>query len=164
VRQPPIKTAADGSIEPIDKSCVLAKNCPLIYAPLEANHDYAWEHDENIAVMNDLNGWIACSKKITIYHYNNDVFHSFEWLDTMANTVQNYQLAADIGSIYLTEDGTNTGLQSCAFEMMLGYVYSKMQWNPNADTNQLVQDFITHYYKDAKEEMLEYYYLMKMGN
>lgn len=163
VRQPPIETALDGSIQPIDESCVLAENCPVIYAPLEADHDFPWEHPENAAVMNDLNGWLACSKKIAIYHYNNDVFHSFEWLDTMALTVKNYKLAAEIGAMYLTEDATNKVLQSCAFEMMLGYVYSKVQWNPDVDTNTLVRNFIAHYYKEAKEEVLEYYYLMKMN-
>ena len=70
-------------------------------------------------------------------------------------------MAVELNALGAHIDCDGGGLQACAFQRMYGYVYSKLQWNPYADTNKLVNDFITHYYREGAEEMREYYYLME---
>ena len=112
--------------------------------------------------MNDLLGWKACSKSFMAYWYNSNFFKHFEWPYPISSVVANYKLAADMGAIHLEDDHSSGAYQACAFQIMLGYIYAKVQWNPNVDVNVLIENFIKHYYKDAREEMLEYYYLMEV--
>ena len=162
IRKPPVKTSEGGEVVPIDDSCVLNDHSPVIFAPIEMDMDYSWEDQENVAVMVDVEGWLKCSSKFIMYHYNGSGTTVFEWHDSLYRTVKDYKLASTLGAMQVYDDASNDTLQACAFQIMMGYVYSKAQWNPDVDTNQLVKNFIYHYYKDAREEILEYYYLLKM--
>jgi len=162
-RQPPInRNAPNGVFEPIDESCVLHELAPVIYAPIEANFSRPLtDENYNKAGLNDLLGWKACSKSFMAYWYNSNFFKCFEWPDPVSSVVANYKLAVDMGAIHLEDDHSSGAYQGCAFQIMLGYIYAKVQWNPDVDVNMLIENFIKHYYKDACEEMLEYYYLME---
>jgi len=162
-KKPPIKKdTEDGVFEPIDPSCVLHELAPVIYAPIEGDFTRPIIDEKyNKATLNDLYGWKACSKSFMAYWYNSNFFKRFEWPDPVSSVVANYKLAADEGAIFLGDDHGGSAYQSCAFQVMLGYIYAKVQWNPEVDVNKLIEKFITHYYKDAADEMLEYYYLME---
>lgn len=160
---PPInRNAAEGVFEPIDESCVLNELSPVLYAPIEGNFSRPIDDpDYNRGTYNDLQGWLACSKSFMGYYYNNDFFRRFEWPYPIETTVHNYKVGIDNGAIFIGDDHGGGSQASCAFDIMLGYVYSKVLWNPNVDVNKLINNFITHFYKDAKEEMYEYYYMME---
>lgn len=164
-RFPPLdRTAEAGVYKPIDESCVLSELSPVIYAPLEA--DFSRPLDDpyyNKAALNDLEGWLVCSKSLMAYYYNQSFFEHFDWNYVPIETVvHNYKLAVDYGAIQLGDDASNGSLAGCAFQTMQGYIYSKVMWNPNVSVPELIKNYINMYYKDAKEEILEYYYLMEM--
>lgn len=159
---PPVKTNDSGKVVPIDESCVLNEDSPVIFAPLAANWTYPLtDKEHNAAAAANLEGWNVCSKTIMMYYYNNNHEYGFEWLDSVYPTTLNYKLAAEKNAEWLIDDCEPMYMQTCAFQVMLGYVYTKLEWDSDADTNKLINDFIDHYYHCAAEEIREYYYSMK---
>ncbi len=148
--------------DPIDESCILNEYSPLIFADIHAANDQPYTGSQNAGTLNTYKNWMKCSKSNMAYHYTGSFERVFEWVDTVYAHTENYKLAAEFNAMYLLDDASNSTYQSMAFQQMYGYVYAKLKWNPNVDTNKLINDYITHYYKDAAEDVRSYYYLMKM--
>lgn len=159
---PPVVVNKNGEFEPVDKSCVLNENSPIMFCPIGANNEYPWEDEEyNGDTKSDLNGWLKCSKNFIPYFYTDNFFRLCEWTDIIATATSNYRLAAELEAVYLYNDASNSAYQACAFQQMIGYVTSKLEWDPMLDTNELINNYMTHYYREASEEIKEYYYLLK---
>ncbi len=151
-----------GKYEPIDSSLILNEYSPVLYCRIDSNWNVPWEDEKNSAYMYGLEEWKACAKSLMFYNYTNDFSRSFEWWDSLYVITQNYGLAVKENGISVYDDSSNQTFQGFAFQRMFGYIATKIQWNPNVDTNELIVDYITNYYKEASDEVLEYYYLMKI--
>ncbi len=148
--------------EPIDKSCILNEYSPVIYADIEADSYLPYTDKEMEASVNMYSGWLKCSTNNMSYYYTGSFTRNFEWVDNVYAHTENYRLSADFNAMYLLDDASNSTYQGQAFQQMYGYVYAKLKWNPDVDTNALINDYITHYYREAAEEVRSYYYLMKL--
>lgn len=158
----PAKVNEKGEFVPVDESCVLNPNSPVVFCPIGASNEYPWtDMQYNSATKAELDAWLVCSKTFHLYCYTDNFFKSFEWTDSIATLVQQYRLGAELNAIYVNNDASNSTEWARAFQVLTGYVTSKLEWDPTLDTNELVENFITHYYREAAEEVLEYYYLMK---
>lgn len=155
---PPVK---DG--KPIDESCILHERCPVLFAPMNTfNTKYTiGDSDNNAATLSNFNNWKLCSSEMMFYLYSGNDFVSFEWADSIYTFAKNMQFAAENDVTFTFVDASNQNKQSFAFQVMTGYVFSKLQWNPYADTNELIHNFITNYFGVACEELESYYYMMK---
>lgn len=151
----------NGNHTPIHESCILNKNSPVIFAPIGASHYFSWDSQMNADVYDNLNAWKECSQSIMPYFYIPSNTTCFEWMEIINTSAKNFQFAERLGAVYLVNDYAQD-IQGMAFLPMIAYVVTKLQWDPWQDTNILVDNFITHYYKEAQEEIREYYYLMKI--
>lgn len=159
-KAPAVKDS-NGNHKPIDESCVLNKNSPVLFAPIGASHYFSWDSEMNASVYDNLMAWKECSHSIMPYFYISSNTTCFEWMELINTAAKNFQLAESLGAVYLMNDYAQD-IQGMAFLPMIAYVVTKLQWDPWKDTNVLVDNFITRYYKEAQEELREYYYLMKI--
>ncbi len=149
--------------EPIDNTCVLNEYSPVIYADIAAENDWPYTNlDYNGKTYNQLTQWAKCSKSMMNYFYTNRYVTRFEWAETIYTHTENYALGAKYNSMLVFDDCSNTLYQACGMQHMLGYIYAKLQWDTDIDTNVMVEKFITHYYREAADDVRNYYYLMKM--
>lgn len=162
IYSPPVVVNEKGEFEPIDESCVLNAHSPVMFCPIGARNEYPWmDEGYNSDTKSDLEGWLVCSEAFIPYFYTDNFFRLCEWTDNIATATANYRLAAELNSVYIFNDASNGAMQGCAFQQMIGYVTTKLEWDPMLDTNELINNFITHYYREASEEVRDYYYLLK---
>ena len=150
----------DGEL--IDPSCMLNEYSPVLYCRIDSDWNSPWESPSNAGVIAGYNEWMKCCKNITFYNYTNNFAIRFEWWDSLYVITQNYGFAAEVGGFSITDDSSNAAYCAFAFQRMFGYIASKLQWDPDVDTNELVINYIQNFFKEASEEVLEYYYLMKI--
>ena len=150
----------DGEL--IDPSCMLTEYSPVLYCRIDSVWADPWEAPSNVGVIAGFNEWKKCAKVFAFYNYTNDFARSFEWWDSLYVITQNYAFAAENNGIYLHDDSSNSVYCAFAFQRMFGYIASKVLWDPYVDTNELVVNYINNFFKEASEEVLEYYYLMKI--
>lgn len=95
------------------------------------------------------------------YLYCDSSYTAFEWYDAWHGMVENFKLAGEMDSMFTLVDNEPVLKQARAFQVLEGYVFTKLMWNPNQDVNRLTDDFIKHYYREGAEYVSEYYYMMK---
>ena len=159
--EPPMKLE-NGELVPIDDTCILDERAPLIFAPIAMNRAYSiMDEEHNANTRKNFLGWQACSNNVIFYLYGDDSFICFEWYDMYHGMVENFKLAGEYNSLFTLVDSENGTKQSRAFQIMEAYLFAKLMWNPNADINELTDNFIKHYYREGAEYVSQYYYLMK---
>lgn len=158
--------------KPISVS-VTEDNGVIMIAPLGGSFDYYHEMTDekyNARGLKVVQGWAKASPRVVGYMYGNNFGTYAEWFDDFSSLPANYQLYADLGieAGWAFSENSSGVKGSVAFQALRSYVYSKIQWNPWFDTNELIDDFMNNYYKVAapylKEyyEFLRYYYATKM--
>ena len=158
---PPTKLV-DGKHTPIDESCVLNEKSPLIFAPIASNRQYSiMDETNNRKFRDNLIGWDACSEKLMFYLYNDSSYVAFEWYDASYGLYESFRAGDDLDVMFIHVCNEGQLKQARAFQVLEGYVQSKLQWNPYEDVNKLTDDFIKHYYREGAQYVSDYYYLMK---
>ena len=158
---PPAKLV-NGEYAPLDESCVLNEKSPLIFAPIASNREYSiMDETNNKKFRENLLGWQVCTKDLMFYLYNDSSYTAFEWYDASYGLYETFRVGAELGVKFLHVDNEPQLKQARSFQVLEGYVQSKLGWNPYLDVNQLTDDFIKHYYREGAEYVSDYYYLMK---
>ncbi len=158
---PPTKMV-NGEHKPIDDSCILNDRSPLIFAPIASNREYSiMDEKNNRKFRENLIGWDVCSDKLMFYLYNDASYTAFEWYDASYGLYESFRVGKELDVMFMHVCNEGQLKQARAFQVLEGYVQSKLEWNPYLDVNQLTDDFIKHYYREGAEYVSDYYYLMK---
>lgn len=158
--------------EPISV-CTTEENAMIMIAPLGGTFDYyhpVVDEQYNAKSKAIIEGWQKVSPKVVGYMYGNNFSTYAEWFDDFSSLPANFQLYADLGEEagWAFSENSSGVKGSVAFQALRSYVYSKAQWNPYVDTNELIDDFMLNYYKVAAPYLKEYfefcrvYYASKM--
>lgn len=145
-------TAVDPSVVPDDDLAVL-------WAPMDACYAHSFNAPCNATDKRSLDGWAAIAKHLYVWSYCTDFTASFLPFNNFNSQVENYRLLADYGVEFFYDQGNEW--MTPFFNEMICYVQTKLMWNVNLDYNELVEDFMRHYYKDAAPYMLEYFNLVR---
>ena len=68
-----------------------------------------------------------------------------------------YEFYQKLGACYVMDQCNHDSGIPC-FSSLRIYTYSKLLYEPDLDYNSLVDDFSRHYYGEASNEFLEYFY------
>ena len=160
--QPPVKQNEDGSYSPIDETVVCRPNVGMCYAPIDACYSHPFGEDAcetNEVYTERFKGWAACTDHLSTYLYNqdySDVLAYFNNWDSMVNSVP---LLDEVGlDYYISTGGKNV---TNPFGALRYYLHSKALWNSSYETEELVNRFMTYYYKDAASYMKEFYEIIR---
>ncbi len=158
---PPVAQTSDGGYAPINESVIAHDNVCVMLAPIQA--DYLAPYNDPIVNSSTkfmFDGWATCSKKLVVWSYCNNFSQRLEYFDNISAIATNYKFFKDLGITYLYDESSGSAKQGFAFQQMMAFVHSELMWDCEQNVNDLINDFMIHYYKEAYEPMLAYWNLI----
>lgn len=154
---PPVKEDADGNFTPYHEDCIPAEELYILFAPIEADFSKELKSDENKRTYNALMGWkYLVGDRLFVYEYETNFMAYFMNLNNFEVVQEHYQTYYDNGVQLMYSQGpVNTYIP--AFTEMRIFVESQLMWDLSKDYNDLVNEFMAVYFKDAAPAMRKYY-------
>lgn len=115
------------------------------------------DHPQLCDIIQD---WSKICQRLYIWDYNVNFSHYCAPMPNMEVIAKNIRFWIDQGA----EGVMTQGAFQCSGterDWMRSWVISKLLWNPHADLQELMQDFIWGYYQEAAPYMLEYNELLE---
>ena len=136
-----------------------ASNVMITLCTIELNRSLPIETDPGSASFkNDIIGWSKICKNIMIWDYEvqfTNYLCPFPLFHTLQPNLQ-----------FFTRYGVTAHFQQCnavhgvEFAELKTYLLSKLLWNPNADANAIINDFMKGYYGKAAPYIRQYFDLL----
>ena len=152
----------NGKWVPANSSVVPHKKLYVLYAPIECNFAYPLENQYfNVNTLVELKQWNALmGGRVMVYLYDTNFSHYFVNFYNFSSVKAMYQTCKKQGVSYLYTQGATDTNTSC-FADMRNYIESKLMWDISLNYEDLVKDFINHYYYEAADDIYEYYRTVK---
>ena len=142
--------------KPNHPDVVARDNVIVLIAPLGANFSYSFLTDENIEEKNALLGWQSIIKQFAIWTYSANFYNYFTNFLNFSTQAQQYRELYELNTLSIVDQGPwDTG--SPVFEKMRTYVMSQLMWDTSLNVDDLIDDFMRHYYKEAYPMMRKYF-------
>ncbi len=156
----PIKTTANGKIQPYSDKVDPVDNLYIFYAPIGANFAFQIDSQINSDVNKNLKEWSAIADGQLIMYLYDINFHSYLINFNNFGTVKGmYETCKDYGVACMTSQAADT--YTACFQEMRSYVESSLMWDLSLSYDDLVRKFMEAYYKDASEYIYEYYTILR---
>ena len=158
---PPVKKTADGNYTIYKDGMEVNDHVGIVYAPIGIDFAAGITDNANVNAYENLKGWatVLGNKNLTVWSYCTNFHYYFYSCNNFASLKDTYKVYADYGCQYIFDQGpVETGYAS--FESLRIYLQSQLMMDTSLNVDELVKDFMAHYYKDAKDEIYEYYTLL----
>lgn len=137
------------------------------WAPIYTDYSVSYTHSNNELMYNNVKMWNELFKicglenKMSVWTYETNFKNFMYMFDNASTFAENMQFFAENGINNVFSQGANTTNQPTMQEMKL-FVQSQIMWDPTKNYDELVDEFMEHFYKDAAPFMREYYDLIRM--
>ena len=113
-------------------------------------------YPENAALVNDLKGWGALTDRLYVWDYTTD-FRQYQLPFPNIGSMQpNMRLFREAGVTTVFSEGAYNTTHS-EFEELKTWLLSKLMWNPEQETDALIDRFLAGYYGPAAAQVRRYY-------
>lgn len=164
-KSPPVKEDDKGNITLIDETLKGEENLYVQVCLVEQDFSSSIYSTENQALYNQLVNWKLVTPNLWAYiydgwevNYNSQYF--FDW-EYKADTVK--ALAENGYEAVQWEMCPSSTTALVAFEKLKAYHITRLMFDLEADSNQIIVDFMEHYYKEAAPYVLEYFDLFNLN-
>ena len=163
-REPPVKVE-NGEYVPYHKDVVPKTDgmvkVGVMYTPIEACYthpitDSGDTCEKNATIAEEMKAWASITDYLMMYSYGTN-FQAYKYhFNNWSHTGDSFRFYEKIGLKYYFE-------QACAqngispMSSLRVYVRSKLSWNASYDTQDLINEFIEHYYGDGAEGVKQYF-------
>ena len=157
----PVKTDSDGKLVPYSDKVIPHEKMRIFFAPIRLNYAYPMDAPYNSDSYTNLKGWDAvCDKdQLIAYIYDLNVSYYFANWYNFRTLSSIYTDLKEAGITYLLSQGVSDTSTIC-FDELRAYVISQLMWDTEQSFDELAEDFIDHYYKDAADSMQELFELI----
>ena len=163
-REPPVKEE-NGKYVPFHKDVVPKLdgmvNVGVMYTPIEACYTHPITDDgetceKNATIAEEMKAWAALTDNLIMYSYGTN-FQAYKYhFNTWSHTGDSFKFYEKVGlKDYFEQACTQNGISPMS--SMRVYVRSKLAWNANYNTQDLINDFIECYYGDGAEGVKQYF-------
>ena len=154
--------ASGGTWVPANEYVIPNNKLYILYAPITCSFAVPLENEYyNSSTYLELKQWNAVAGgRIMVYYYDTNFTHYFANFYNFGTVKAMYQTARKQGVTYMYTQGA-TDTNTACFSDMREYVESKLMWNIDLDYEELVKDFMKHFYAEAWEDIYEYYQTVK---
>lgn len=149
----PVTIDENGNYVPIDDSVICRDNVYCFYAPISADYLRDFYHENNSQYKETMDKWFAVSSQMYLWIYSTRFTDYFAPYNSLNQMQENYILAKAHGVQYIFDQMQFNNGASSDWAHLKTYLQSKLQWNVKADKQQIIDDFMDNYYKDAAEPM-----------
>lgn len=174
-QDPPIKTEMvngekvpvydeNGRYLPFNDDFKIVDNVRVFYAPIDADFSKPITQESNVTHYEQLRGWGDLfnysghegESNIIVWSYSASFHNYYVPLNNFGAYKQQYDFYSKMGAGYVFDQGNSTsGIFS--FESLRIYTQSKLMYDTSADYNQLVANFIQHYYGEGAADISRLY-------
>ncbi len=136
------------SQKPPERYSKLSENMGIMFSTINADLSKSIFSKENTEIAKDIIGWTKYTDNIFIWHYItnfSNYFIPFPNIYSVAQDIKEFSKIPQIKGIFL-EGAYNTYGSDMAY--LKGYIFSNLMFNPEEDTEHLLDEFITLYYGD----------------
>lgn len=162
-RKPPV-VMKNGEYKAVDPSVIPKTgqvSVGVMFTPIEACYTHPITDDgttckSNTEIAEDMKGWAAITNYLMMYSYGTN-FSSYKYhFNNWSHEGDSFRFYQRLGLKYYFE-------QSCSqngispMSSMRAFVRSRLGWNCAYDTQDLIDEFITHYYGDGAEGVRKYF-------
>lgn len=154
---PPVRTNAQGEYEAIDSSVIPHEKLYIRLTPIMYCYSHAFEDENcqiNAAFRADIRGWQALTDHFMVYDYAANYNHYFMFFNDYDSLVPNLRMYKEIGVVNILRQNA-TGSSVRMFGDLYNYLVGKLMWNTELDMQELIDDFMEHYYKSGAQYMKE---------
>ncbi len=122
---------------------------------------HGWEDcPENQSFLNALSGWTSISNNVFVTDYVANYMEYFNPIPDFFTVQSRIQKCRDLGCAGLREYGVNQAPWG-EFAALRTYVLAQLLWDPDANVENLVNEFIEDYYGASAPYIKEYYKLLQ---
>ena len=159
--QPPVRENASGGYTIYSDKVKPHEKLRIFAALIGVNYAFDFDAPINKSTLKVLDGWSVVAKnQIMMYLYDLNYRIYFVNFNNFSSVTGMYRRCAEIGATYmLTQGVSDTNI--CCFDEMRSYVESNMMWDVNRSYEDLADDFMQHFYKDAYAPMKDIYELIR---
>ena len=163
-REPPVKTE-NGKYVAVHKDAIPKSDgqvqVGVLYAPIEACYthpitDDGETCDKNARIAEEMKAWASITNNLMMYSYGTNFqaykYHFNNW-SHIGDSVRFYEKCGL--KYYFEQACTQNGVSPMS--SMRAYVRSRLAWNASYDTQDLINEFIEHYYGDGAEGVKQYF-------
>ncbi|MEX1240564.1 MAG: DUF4838 domain-containing protein [Cyclobacteriaceae bacterium] len=134
------------------------ENVNIMLCSIESIRNVSMEEGDP-AFCKDLIGWTKLTKNIIIWDYVVQFRNLISPFPNIHTLQPNLKFLRDNGVSAMFEQGSpETGGE---FHELKAYLIAKLMWNPDADVNKIVDDFISGYYRAGAPMIREYMNLLQ---
>ncbi len=132
-------------------------NVAIRYCTIEAKSLYPLESLQNNELCQELRAWKPIAKKMLIWNYITDFTKYYLPHPNFQNFAQDARLFQECNAINILQQGAHdAGGPAADLADLRNYVLSRLNWDPQADQETLVEEFLTHFYGPAKPYVRDY--------
>ena len=132
-----------------------AENVNIVLCTIELNRSRPIRTDPSSrGFVNDISNWKKLTNNILIWDY---IVQFRNYLDPFPNLhvlQPNIQFFSDSGVHMMFEQGSNRSLSE--FHELRSYIMAKLLWNPSADVDAIMNDFLNGFYGEAGPHLRKY--------
>jgi len=158
---PPAVRNENGEWEVYKKGFVPNEHVGIVYAPIGVDFSVGITDEINVNSYDALKGWatVLGNKNLAVWSYCTNFKNYLFSYNNFASLQDTYRVYSQFGADYVFDQGpVETGYAS--FEALRIYLQSQLLMDVEQNVEALVVDFMQHYYKDAWQEVYEYYTLI----
>lgn len=150
--------AEEGVYKFVDESVVCDPDVGVMFAPGNLDYQNSLYHEINSPFRERFDAWSAVVEHFNIYRYQVNYNYFLMPYDTFSTQQEFYQYAASKNTYWLFDEGQRNQLGGATgWQVFKNYICSKLQWNVNADLDELTDRFFTHYYGAGGEAMRKFF-------
>ena len=122
------------------------------------------QNPDNRNIYRDLLGWHKVAKQLMIWNYVTDFVKYYQPHPNWQNLSTDLKLFRKCGAINVYEQGSwNGGGGIADLGDLRAWLVSKLLWNPDLDTNALINEFLNGYYGPTASAVRAYIDLMNQA-
>ena len=157
---PPVKDNGNGKYVAAHEDVIPRDNVSVMFCPIGQDYMYGIKEDNNAVSAKAYAGWSAICNNVSIYEYATNFsyylvnFPNFYHVD---DRIEFYAQAKVSFYFVQTSWGTNTP----CFDALRIFTESQLLYNPSLNYEDLVNEFMVNYYKEASSSMKKYFDLLR---
>ena len=155
--EPPVKSDGKGGYVRYSDKVIPHEKFRIYVAPIKANYAFDFYSPINLETKQVLDGWKAVAEnQIIMYLYDLNYRIYFVNFNNFSSFAGMLKACQEIGTTYLTTQGVSD-TYICCFDEMRTYVETSLMWDVKRSYEDLADDFMRHFYKDAYPYMKDIY-------
>lgn len=164
---PTVLDSETGKQVAVDPSCIPHEKLSIRLVTMDRCYTHALNDESctsNSTIYKQFLNWrTLCNAdmEFTLYDYCANYSHYLMFLDVypgLKENLQVYKNELNINEIYVQNA---TGSYANTMDELISYVMGKLLWDIDEDMDALIENFFTHYYKEAAPAMMKYFNHMR---